>query len=150
MSVCVKSQIMGAKMELGRIRMSKSNRTARLRTSMSQAAYLVGCSQDVATMSLSSWASEHAELYRACASEMRMLTGVGWEIVVLCEPEAAEPRTVSPAVETLSSPKTLTASGKGEIFEGIQALHLDCSTRRPNLASEATQIGQSVRKSLDR
>ena len=65
---------------------------------------------------------------------MRMLMGVGWdgrEMVVLCEPEAAEPRTVSPAVETLSSPKILTASGRGEIFEGTQALHLDCSTRRP-------------------
>ena len=109
MSVCVKSQIMGAKMELGRMRMSKSKRTARLRTSISQAAYLVGCSQDVVTMSLSNWASEHAVLYRACASEMRMLTGVGWEgqeIVVLCEPEAAEPGTVSPAVETLLRPKT--------------------------------------------
>ena len=79
MSVCVKSQTMGAKIELGRMRMSKSKRTERLRTSMSQAAYLVGCSQDVATMSLSSWASEHAVLKRACASEIRMLTGVGWD-----------------------------------------------------------------------
>ena len=41
MRVCVKSQTMGARMELGRIRMSKSRRTARLRTSMSHAAYLV-------------------------------------------------------------------------------------------------------------
>ena len=52
--VCVKSQMMGARIELGRMRMSKSRRTARLRTNMSQAAYLVGCSHDVVTMSLSS------------------------------------------------------------------------------------------------
>ena len=60
MRVCVKSQTMGARMELGRIRMSKSKRSARLGTSMSQAAYLVGCSQEVATRFLSSWASWHA------------------------------------------------------------------------------------------
>ena len=79
-----------------------------------------------------------------------MVMGVGCEgkeMVVLCEPEAAEPRTVKPEVEMLSGPKTLTASGRGEIFEGTQALHLDCSTRRPNFLSEATQMGQSVRKS---
>ena len=64
-----------------------------------------------------------------------MLTGVGCErkeIVVLCVPEAAEPRTVSPAVETLSWPKIFTASELGVILEGIQALHLDCSTSNPN------------------
>ena len=67
-----------------------------------------------------------------------MLMGVGWEgreIVVLCEPEAAEPRTARPEVETLSGPKTLTASGRGEIFEGTQALHLDSSTIKPNFLS---------------
>ena len=60
MRVCVKSQIMGARTELGRMRMSKSSRTARLRTNMSQAAYLVGCLHEVATMDLRSWASWHA------------------------------------------------------------------------------------------
>ena len=60
MSVCVKAQMVGASTELGRMRMSKSRRTARLRTSISQAAYRVGWSQDVATMSLSSCASWQA------------------------------------------------------------------------------------------
>ena len=61
-----------------------------------------------------------------------MLTGVGCEgreMVVLCVPEAAEPRTVSPEVETLLGPKAATASGRGEIIEGTQALHFVCSTR---------------------
>ena len=76
-----------------------------------------------------------------------MLTGVGCEgseIVVLWEPDAAEPKTVRPKVETLSAPKTWTAAGKGEIFDGIQALHLDCSTMRLCLASEQTQMGQNA------
>ena len=60
MRVCVKSQMIGARMELGRMRISKSRRTARLRTSMSQAAYLVGCSHEVATMDMRRWASWHA------------------------------------------------------------------------------------------
>ena len=79
-----------------------------------------------------------------------MLTGVGCdgkEMVVLCVPEAAEPRTVSPVVETLSGPKTETASGSGLIMEGTHALHLDCSTKRPYFLSESTQRGQSVEKS---
>ena len=50
----------GARMELGRMRMSKSRRTAKLRTSISQAAYLVGCSQEVTTMDLRSCASWQA------------------------------------------------------------------------------------------
>ena len=57
MSVCVKSQMMGARMELGSMRMPKSRRTAKLRTNMSRAAYLVGCSQEVVTMALRSCAS---------------------------------------------------------------------------------------------
>ena len=79
-----------------------------------------------------------------------MLMGVGCEgreMVVLCEPDAAEPRTVRPEVETLSGPNTATAPGRGEIIEGTQALHLDCSTTRPYFLSEATQMGQSVGKS---
>ena len=60
MRVCVKSQIMGARMELGSMRMSKSRRTAKLRTSISQEAYLVGCSQEVVTMDLRSCASWQA------------------------------------------------------------------------------------------
>ena len=68
-------------------------------------------------------------------------------MVVLCVPEAAEPRTVSPEVETLLGPKAATASGRGEIIEGTQALHLVCSTRRPYFLSESTQRGQRVEKS---
>ena len=76
--------------------------------------------------------------------------GVGCDgsvIVVLCEPDAADPRTVRPDVETLSAPKTLTASGNGEILEGIQALHFDYSTMRSCLAREQTQMGQMAVKS---
>ena len=73
----MKSQIMGARTELGRMRMSKSSLTARLRTTISHAAYLVGCSHEVATISLRSWASESALLNRACASAKSRLTGVG-------------------------------------------------------------------------
>ncbi len=62
MRVCVKSQMIGARMELGRMRMSKSRRTAKLRTNISQAAYLVGCSQDVVTMDLRSCASWQARV----------------------------------------------------------------------------------------
>ena len=68
-------------------------------------------------------------------------------MVVLCAPAAAEPRTVRPEVETLSAPKTLTASGNGEFLEGIQALHFDCSTMRSNFLRESTQMGQMVEKS---
>ena len=145
----MKSQIVGAITELGRILMSKSSLTARLRTSMSQAAYRVGCSQEVATISRSSWASAVALTNLACVSARRRGRGVGCDgsvIVVLCEPEAADPSTVRPDVETLSAPNTLTASGNGEILEGIQALHLDCSTMRSCLARVQTQIGQMVVK----
>ena len=68
-------------------------------------------------------------------------------MVVLCASAAAEPRTVRLEVETLSAPKILTASGNGEILQGIQALHFDCSTMRSNLRRESTQIGQMVEKS---
>ena len=79
-----------------------------------------------------------------------MLMGVGWdgkEIVVLCVPEAAEPRTVSPVVDTLLGPKAETAAGSGEIMEGTHALHFVCSTTSPYFLSESTQRGQSVEKS---
>ena len=65
----------------------------------------------------------------------------------MCEPDAADPRTVNPEVETFAAPKTWTASGKGESLEGIQALHLVYSTMSPNFARDCTQMGQSVRKS---
>ena len=60
MRVCVKSHIIGDRMELGRMRISKSNLTAKLRTNISHAAYLVGWSHEVATISQRSCASESA------------------------------------------------------------------------------------------
>ena len=50
-------------------------------------------------------------------------------------------------VTSEGEPSEVTLSSSKTALEGIQALHLDCSTMRSNLASEWTQMGQMAGKS---